>query len=84
MEELCTWFQVCDLRFASLLAPTAFSFGADSLAMYEDAGIGLQWDNMDDGDGCATDQGGNGDHSRGAVDQGGRHRGVGHAVLRSP
>ena len=33
----------------SLLSPTAFSFGADILAGYEDAGVGIQWSNIQDG-----------------------------------
>lgn len=33
----------------SLLAPTAFAFGVDSLIQYENAGIGIQWYNVDKG-----------------------------------
>lgn len=36
--------------FASLLSPTAFSFGADILAGYEYAGIGVQLSNMNEGE----------------------------------
>jgi magnesium-transporting ATPase (P-type) len=36
--------------FASLLSPTAFSFGADIIADYEYAGIGVQRDNMFEGE----------------------------------
>lgn len=35
--------------FASLLSPTAFTFGADILANYEYAGVGVQVYNMDQG-----------------------------------
>jgi hypothetical protein len=35
--------------FASLLSPSAFSFGADILADYEYSGVGVQLYNMDDG-----------------------------------
>jgi len=34
---------------ASLLSPTAFTFGADAIANYEYIGTGVQWDNMYDG-----------------------------------
>lgn len=34
---------------ASLLSPTAFSFGADILADYEYSGVGVQWYNINDG-----------------------------------
>ena len=34
---------------ASLLSPTAFSFGADILADYEYSGVGIQFSNIDDG-----------------------------------
>ena len=32
-----------------LLSPSAFAFGADTLLAYEDARVGVQWNNMDDG-----------------------------------
>lgn len=35
--------------FASLLSPSAFSFGADIIADYEYSGVGVQTYNMDDG-----------------------------------
>eukprot|EP01041_Mallomonas_annulata_P006632 gene6631-13438_t len=34
---------------ASLLSPTAFSFGADIIAQYENAGIGVQFSNLSEG-----------------------------------
>ena len=34
---------------ASLLSPTAFTFGADFIADYEYADIGAGWDNYDEG-----------------------------------
>lgn len=37
-------------RIASILSPTAFSFGADVIADYEYAGVGVNWENMWDGD----------------------------------
>lgn len=36
--------------WASLLSPTAFTFGADILGEYEYAGIGVGWDNISEGD----------------------------------
>lgn len=35
---------------ASLLSPTAFTFGADFIADYEYAGIGAGWGNFSDGE----------------------------------
>jgi len=35
--------------YAALFSPTAFVFGADAIADYEFGGVGLQWDNIDDG-----------------------------------
>ncbi len=43
-EELQT-----EKYWASLFSPTAFVFGADAIADYEYGGVGLQWDNIDDG-----------------------------------
>ena len=37
-------------RASCLLSPTAFAFGADTLMTLEDAGVGLQWSNYEDGD----------------------------------
>jgi len=36
--------------YASLLSPVAFAFGADFIAVAEGAGVGLQYNNMDDGE----------------------------------
>ena len=36
--------------FASLLAPTAFTFGADLLGQYEGASMGLSWADIFNGD----------------------------------
>jgi ATP-binding cassette subfamily A (ABC1) protein 3 len=43
-EEL--WIQK---YFTSLLSPSAFAFGADTIAQYEYSNIGLQWSNIEDG-----------------------------------
>eukprot|EP01037_Dinobryon_pediforme_P018774 gene18774-19080_t len=42
--------QVVAKVFASLLSPTAFSFGADIIANLEYTGVGLQFSNISDGD----------------------------------
>ncbi|CAN0198398.1 unnamed protein product, partial [Discosporangium mesarthrocarpum] len=36
--------------WASLLSPTAFTFGADFIADYEYAGLGATWANYDEGE----------------------------------
>jgi hypothetical protein len=42
--------QVTSKVLASILSPTAFSFGADMIAQYEYTGVGLQFSNLGDGD----------------------------------
>lgn len=39
-QALASKYAVC------LLAPSAFTFGADLVAQYEDAGVGLQWSHV--------------------------------------
>lgn len=42
--------QVPQKIFVSVFCPTAFAFGADIIADFENGGVGLQWDNIATGD----------------------------------